>query len=292
MDHIPSIDDLRAALPQLGAAEFVTSGGFKAVFRAELSGHVEALKVILLPRDEGGAREQIVARVEREIEVLSRCHTPSIVKLGSLEATTFAASGHDYLAYSEEFLPGQPVIQLINARLRTSFETIVSLTRGLLEALNEIASLGHIHRDVKPHNVMATEIPGRPFVVLDLGIAFKLHGTELTAPGAGPPGTLLYMAPELFRPNYKDVLDTRSDIYSAGVTIFEFAAGEHPLARRGEDVHTTVYRILKQPPPKLDTLRDDLPDWFCRMIDRCIKKTPALRFRDPQAVLSELEKRI
>lgn len=97
------------------------------------------------------------------------------------------------------------------------------------------------------------------------------------------------MAPELFRPNYKDVLDIRSDIYSAGVTIFEFATCEHPLARRGENQYATLYRIQHQMPPKLETLREDLPDFFCRMIDRCIKKTPALRFRDPQAFLSELE---
>jgi serine/threonine protein kinase len=292
MDHIPSPEELLVALPQLGAAEFVTSGGFKAVFRAELSGQCEALKIVLLPHDEEGAREQIVARVEREINVLRRCQTMYLVKLGSLETTTFAASGHEYLAYSEEFLPGQPVRESIKAGLRPSFDTIVSLTGCLMEALSEVANIGHIHRDVKPDNMMDTQLADRRFVVLDLGIAFKLHGTELTAQGAGPPGTLLYMAPELFRPNYKDVLDIRSDIYSAGVTIFEYATGVHPLARRGEDVHTTVYRILKQTPPKLETLRTDLPDWFCRMIDRCIKKTPALRFRDPQAVLNELEKRI
>jgi len=290
MDQIPSPDDLRSAIPDLGEIEFIASGGFKAVFRAELSGRREALKVVLLPPgEEEGAREQILARVQREIEVLGMCQTPYLVKLGSLQAMTFTASGHEYLAYSEEFLPGDPVIDLIKKGLQPSFETVVSLSRCLMEALTEIMRLGHIHRDVKPHNVIATEVAERPFVVLDLGIAFKLQGTELTAPGAGPPGTALYMAPELFRPNYKDVLDIRSDIYSAGISVFEFAAGVHPLARRGEDIHTTIYRILKQTPPKLETLRPDLPDWFCRMIDRCIKKTPALRFRDPQAFLSELE---
>lgn len=281
------------SIRELGDAEFVTSGGFKAVYRAELSGHREALKVVLLPpEEEEGFREQIKARVMREIEVLRLCKTPYLVKLGSLEPTTVEASGHEYLAYSEEFLPGQPVINLVKQGARPSLEAIVSLSRCLMEALREIASLGHIHRDVKPHNVIATELPDRLFVVLDLGIAFKLHGTELTAPGSGPPGTLLYMAPELFRPNYKDVLDIRSDVYSAGITIFEFAAGVHPLARSGENPYTTLYRILHQTPPKLETLRADLPDWFCRMIDRCIKKTPALRFRDPQAFLNELEKQI
>lgn len=136
---------------------------------------------------------------------------------------------------------------------------------------------------------MSTQFPERPFVVLDLGIAFKVGGTELTPPGGGPLGTPLYMAPELFRPNYKDTLDIRADIYSSGVTIFEFAVGTHPLARRDEDAYTTMYRILHQRPAKLHSLRPDLPAWFCEIIDRCIKKTPALRFREPKVFLQHME---
>jgi len=116
-----------------------------------------------------------------------------------------------------------------------------------------------------------------------------LHGADLTARGGGPPGTLLYMAPELFRPDYKEALDIRSDIYSAGVTLFEYAAGVHPLARTGEEAYTTVYRILRQAPPKLGSLRQDLPERLCQAIDRSIKKMPALRYRNPQAFLNELE---
>lgn len=170
MDHIPTVGDLRLAIPQLGDAEFLTSGGFKAVYQAELSGQRQALKVVLLPpEEEEGSREQIVARVLREIDILGGCQTQYLVKLGSLEPIFFSASAHEYLAYSEEFLPGRPLIDLIKQGVRPSLETILSLSRCLLEALNEIASLGHIHRDIKPHNVIATGLPDRPFVVLDLG---------------------------------------------------------------------------------------------------------------------------
>src|SRR2546428_9041349 len=107
-----------------------------------------------------------------------------------------------------------------------------------MEAILEVERLGHIHRDVKTGNILALAQPERPFVLLDLGIAFKLHGTELTVRGGGPPGTLIYMAPELFRTDYKQVLDIRSDIYSAGVTLFEYAASDHPIARLGDHLRT------------------------------------------------------
>jgi serine/threonine protein kinase len=289
VDNIPDTDALILALPELNGAEFISAGGFKAVFRVELSdGSEEALKAVLLPDDESeDSRDQLVARVLREVEVLQRCSSPYLVKVGSFDPVITKVGDHDYLIYTEELLSGVPVAGLIGPP--TSFETILSLTRCVLEAIHEIDKIGHIHRDIKPHNIMATGLQERPFVVLDLGIAFKVHGTELTPPGRGPLGTPLYMAPELFRPNYKDALDIRADIYSAGVTIFELAAGTHPLARRGEDLYTTMYRILHQRPFKLHTLRPDLPEWFCEMIDRSIKKTPALRFRDPGVFLKELE---
>jgi len=66
-----------------------------------------------------------------------------------------------------------------------------------MQALDAINAIDHIHRDVKPGNIMVTGNTMRPFVLLDLGIAYKIHGTELTRKG-GHPGTTSYMAPELF----------------------------------------------------------------------------------------------
>jgi serine/threonine protein kinase len=290
MDHVPSINALQSARPDLSQVEFVASGGFKAVFKAMLRGQVEAVKVAYVPpeAEEDTSREEIVARVKREIDALKLCRTNRLVSLGSIELQMITIAGHDYLLYSEEFLAGETLRVRIRNGYQPSGEELVCLTRCLTEALDTIAQIGHLHRDVKPGNVITTGDPARPFVLLDLGIAYKIHGTDLTARG-GPPGTLLYMAPELFRPDYKSMLDIRSDIYSVGVTIFEYASGMHPLARHDESEYTTVYRIVNQPPTRLAALRTDLPEAFCRMIDRCIKKLPALRYPNPRALLQELE---
>ncbi|MBK8810353.1 MAG: serine/threonine protein kinase [Acidobacteria bacterium] len=293
MDHIPSPPELMATLPSVTNVEFIASGGFKAVFKAEVNGESEAVKLVLLPElTEPDLRNQITARVEREVKVLENCKNPFLVKIGSLNLEEKTIGAHDYLVYSEELLVGESLLDVIEKGRSPNQDELIILARCLMTALDEIAMLGHIHRDVKPGNIIFTGETERPFVLLDLGIAFKMHGTELTAPGAGPPGTMIYMAPELFQPNYKDLLDIRSDIYSAGVTIFEYAAGSHPLARTGENPYATLYRIVKMSPPRLQTLRPDLEDWFCEMVNRCIKKTPALRYRNPKAFCEELEKQI
>jgi serine/threonine protein kinase len=291
MDHIPSVGEVLAVIPKIEALEFIGSGGFKAVYKAEIGEQTEALKLVLLPpNDDSGTREGLIARVEREIDVLSRADTPFLVKLGRIALEQVTIGDHEYLLYSEELLPGHSVIDVIKGGVSPTVEEVLGLAKCLMGALAEISNLGHIHRDVKPHNVMATGLPERPFVLLDLGIAFKIDGTQLTAPGSGPPGTFSYMAPELFQPNYKDFMDVRSDIYSAGVTIFEFAAGTHPLMRPGDNYYVALSRVMDPTPSKLETHRNDLPSEFCSMVDRCIKKTPALRFHTPQAFLDELER--
>jgi eukaryotic-like serine/threonine-protein kinase len=289
MEHKPETEQLREVRPELANLEFLGEGGFKAVYRAEVRGRVEAVKVVYIPpeAEENGSREEIIARVRREIDALGRCRTNRLVALGSLALAAASIGGHDYLIYSEELLPGESLRQRM--QVRPGYQELHLLMTCLMEALRAIEQSGHIHRDVKPDNVMVTGLAERPFVVLDLGIAFKVRGTELTARGAGPPGTVIYMAPELFQPQYKDALDIRSDIYSAGVTVFEYAAGQHPFHRPGERDYTTVYRILHQQPAKLADLRGDLPERFCRLVDRCFKRLPALRYPNPGAVLRELE---
>jgi len=294
MEYRPDESEILADMPEVKSAEFIATGGFKHVFRADINGKEEALKIAWLPEDEeDDERTRRVARLEREIDVLSKCTAPSLVKLASVQPATLRIAGRDYFVYSEEWLPGQPLTEVIKTGQQTTFDEALSLTTSLMEALSEINSTEHIHRDVKPANVMATGLADRPFVLLDLGIAFKVQGTELTGPGAGiAPGTTRYMAPESFSPSYKSSVDIRADIYSAGTTIFEFAAGKHPLVKKYEDVFTTRDRIMNYPPPKLETFRSDFPEWFCLLIDRTVKKNPSLRFRNPNAVLEEIKKNL
>src|SRR6266446_10789487 len=90
MEHVPTIEDLQLARNDLRAIELVDVGGFKAVFKAMLADHTEAVKVVYIPpeAEEETSRSEIVARVKREIEVLRVCKTNKLVKLGSIEMET------------------------------------------------------------------------------------------------------------------------------------------------------------------------------------------------------------
>jgi len=291
MEHIPGAQALAAAVPLAQGLTYVTAGGFKAMYRAVVDGRPEAVKAVYLPPDvddSADERAQLLARLTREIGILRESASPFVAKLGRISPTQVAIAGHQYLVYSEELLPGRSVREEIRFAPRPGMDDLRALAVALVSVIRDLAVGGHIHRDIKPDNVIRTGLPERPFVVLDLGIAFKVAGTQLTGKG-GPPGTPLYMAPELFNPEYKQVLDYRSDLYSAGVTLYEYAASKHPLARRDEDAFTTLYRILRQLPGPLASHRPDLPPPFCGIVDRCIRKQPALRYSDLGALLASLE---
>lgn len=289
---VPTAESVQAVLELPETPIHIGTGGFKAVYRAETTYGPEAIKAVYVPppgnEDEDSERAQLIARAEREIEALGKCVSPVLVKLGSLPPQLHTIEGHDYLIYGEECLPGQPLTSWIGRDPKPSFEELSSVFASLISLIQELSQAGYLHRDLKPANIMETGIEDRPFVVLDLGIAFKVHGTELTQ-GGGPPGTRCFMAPELFRPDYKDVMDFRCDLYAAGLTIYVLAVGRHPFAPRPENEHFTAYRVLNELPEPMYSLRPDLPPAFCGIIDRCIRKKPALRYARLDLVEKELQ---
>lgn len=289
---VPTVKNVQAALSLTEAPAHIGTGGFKAVYRTETEKGPEAIKAVYIPpagnEDDDAARAQLIARAEREIEALGKCSSPALVKLGSLPPQLHAIDGHDYLIYGEEYLPGRSLDSWIARDPRPSFLEISTVFRSLIGLIRTLSEDGYLHRDIKPANIMETGLPTRPFVVLDLGIAFKIHGTELTQ-GNSPPGTLRYMAPELLKPDYKDVMDFRCDLYAAGLTTYVVASGSHPFAPKPEHEYATAYRIMVQRPQPLTDLRPDLPPAFCDIIDRCIRKKPALRYAKLDLVEQALE---
>ncbi|MDF1812379.1 MAG: serine/threonine-protein kinase [Verrucomicrobiales bacterium] len=290
---IPDEKALQKCLNFENQPTYIATGGFKAVYQLKFSDGSadEAIKAVFIPQassdEESLQRDQLVARAKREIKALNACTHPNIVKLGRVDAEMREIDGSDYLVYSEEFLPGYALDQWLNAGTQVGFDELLVLFESILSLIKDLANLGYLHRDIKPNNIMESNDPNRRFVVLDMGIAYKMEGTQLTQ-GGNPPGTLRYMAPELLKPDYKDNMDFRCDLYSAGMTVYVLAAGAHPFAPSPQDPYATVYRIINTQPAALYSVRPDLPKAFCQIIDRCIRKRPALRYNTIDLVQTQL----
>lgn len=298
MNFVPPQPDLiRAALPALESLSLpLHQGGFKAVYRAVMGGKTEALKLAYIPKfqqtDEGEAlRKEMLGRVRREIEALGKCQCNEIVKLATLAATDVSIGGENFIAYSEEWIDGSNLATILNAKgAKPTEQELRTLFVSLLTAIKEMWGYGYIHRDINPRNVMKTTSAGRTFVLLDLGIAFSIREPGLTYnPTERMVLSFRYFAPEMINPEFRETIDYRSDLYTTALTLFEYAAQEHPLARNEEDEIRTVYRAVRQLPKSLKQFRPDLSDFLCQTVDQMLKKKPALRPANLTLLISQLQ---
>jgi serine/threonine-protein kinase len=287
----PDVSAVARIAPEASNLREIGSGGFKTVYQAEINGITEAVKLVHIPSDDTdpSVREENQRRIEREIGILRDCETPYLVKLGSIAPRQEIIGDEGYLAYSEEFLPGESLRELINARHRPTIRELALVGICLLNAVEELAGKNVIHRDIKPDNIMKTNLGERPYVVLDLGIAFQVGGTPLTRDSGRIPGTLYYIAPEMLDLGFRQNLDYRADLYTIGLTLYEFASGTNPFKDPADQQYTTLYRIKTKTPPRLMNSRNDLPAEFCGLVDQLMKKIPALRPSNIPTLLKRME---
>src|SRR5262249_12713839 len=229
------------------------TGGMGAVWMAEQTEPVQrrvALKVVKPGLDTA----QVIARFEAERQALALMDHPHIAKV--LEAGT-TDSGRPYFVM--ELVKGVPITQYCDEHHLAPRERL-ELFVYVCQAVQHAHQKGIIHRDIKPSNVLVTLQDGRPLVkVIDFGIAKALSQqlTDMTlfTGFAQMIGTPLYMAPEQAALSNVDV-DTRSDIYSLGVLLYELLTGTTPFSkeRLQEISYDELRRIIREEePPKPST---------------------------------------
>ena len=237
------------ALPEYVLLEPLRHGGQGIVYRAveRATGRAVALKVLL---DGPLASERQRQRFAREIELDSRLRHPNIVTLfhsGTVRGRPF---------FAMEYIDGLPVDDYALLR-ELSGRDIVSLFVQIARAIMYAHQRGIIHRDIKPSNILI-DADGKPHL-LDFGLAKDLAGSDEDAdPSPSIPGSVVGTLPYL-SPEQVDVdgdVDTRSDIYSLAVVLFEVLAGGFPYPVDG-DAQSTRRIILQREPARLgDVLRE------------------------------------
>jgi hypothetical protein len=173
-----------------------------------------------------------------------------------------------------ELVEGQTLRQLIDGKSAT-LDKIVTVMTEVLAALGATHAIQIVHRDLKPDNVMVTASGHAK--VLDFGIAklvAGLHGDVPRTVTGQALGTPEYMAPEQVSGG---TLDARTDLYAAGIVLFELVTGRRPFEARTD---FELMRLqLEQAPPSARELRPDLPPALDDVIQRALEKAPERRFQ-------------
>jgi tetratricopeptide (TPR) repeat protein/serine/threonine protein kinase len=233
--------------------EQIGEGGFGVVFMAEQQEPVRR-KVALKVLKPGMDSRQVVARFEAERQALALMDHPNIAKVLDGGQT---ASGRPYFVM--DLVKGVPITDYCDQAQLTTNERL-GLFVHVCQAVQHAHQKGIIHRDLKPSNVLVTLHDGTPVVkVIDFGIA-KALGQQLTDKTlftgfAQMIGTPLYMSPEQAALSSLDV-DTRSDIYSLGVLLYELLTGMTPFDKerlRQADYDELRRIIREEDPPRPST---------------------------------------
>jgi serine/threonine protein kinase len=250
----------------------VGRGGMGIVYKARDSetGAVVALKVL---RPEIAADAAVIERFKAELLLARKVTHKNVCRI--YELLRFG----DAAVISMEYIEGESLRQFLTRYSAASIRKGVEWARQICHALSEAHGQGIVHRDLKPENIV---IDGQGNVkVMDFGIARSIE-TPKTTTGMMI-GTPAYMAPEQAEGK---PTDSRSDIYSLGLVLYEMFTGQ--CAFRADTPVGLAIKQIHETPPTPRTVEPYLPGFLDRAIQRCLEKDPRKRFQSTEELESAL----
>ncbi len=253
------------------------SGAMADVYLAEqqsLSRHV-AVKVL---RPEKALNQTAVKRFDQEARAAASLVHGNIVQIHEVGFV----DGIHYIV--QEYVAGLSLKEWLLERGTLDASAALSVLKQVAAALSKAQQQGIIHRDIKPENLLIT--PAGEVKVADFGLARVANAPEnlsLTQDGTTL-GTPLYMSPEQVEGL---TLDSRSDLYSLGATIYHLLSGYPPFS--GETRLAVALAHVKQQPTSLATIRQDLPAGLVAIVDRLLSKDPLRRPSGPAELIRDVD---
>ena len=256
-------------LSRLGA------GGMGVVYEAEDTRLGRKVAIKFLP-EEANADADAIQRFQREARVISSLNHPYICTLFDIGAH----EGRQFMVM--ELLDGQLLKDRI-ARGALPLDDVLELGAQMADALDAAHAQGVIHRDIKPANLFVTRRGS--IKVLDFGVAKLSEGTradagatiggsdQLTTLGTTI-GTVSYMSPEQAR---GQEIDARSDVFSAGVVLYEMAVGQLPF--QGQTVATIFESLLTKAPAAPSAIKAGIPAELDHIILKALEKDRETRYQ-------------
>jgi serine/threonine-protein kinase len=220
--------------------------------------------------------DNMLARFYEEGRRTGRLNHPNIVIVYDLGDD----NGTPYIVM--ERVAGEPLDKLIRSDSQLSMADRLGVLKEVCDALGYAHRNNVIHRDVKPANIFVQ--PDGTAKLLDFGIARleKREGDQGLTRTGNLIGTVPYMAPERLR---NENIDGRSDIFAAGVVLFQLVAGQLPFT--GAD-NVLMNKILNDPAPRLSSIRQDLPASLELIVDRALAKSLDDRYSTAEEMAADL----
>ena len=217
-------------------------------------------------------------RFEREARAAARLHHPGVVAVHDQGVDSSPAGDHVFLVM--ELVDGATLRDLLRQRGRLPVPLAIAVADMVLSALAAAHREGLVHRDIKPENVLIG--PGGVVKVADFGLVRA--AAEVSSTGDVILGTVAYLSPEQVATG---TADARSDVYAAGVMLFEMLTGAPPYT--GETALSVAYRHVNDDIPAPSTAAAEVPAPLDDLIVRATRRDPAARPPDASAFLRELQ---
>ena len=249
-------------------------GGMAIVYRGvdPVIKRASALKVIRKADLDPREASQILERFKREAQAAGSLQHPNVVAIYEY------GEDDDFAWIGMELVEGRSLQEHLLGGWRPELSRLPSVLEQLLEALDYSHSHGVVHRDLKPGNILISSMGEAK--ISDFGIA-RIERSQLTQQGEVL-GTPFYMAPEQYDGH---ATDERTDIYSAGVIVYEVLCGRRPFDGRGGNL---LRQILQDPPPPASTFEPRLPVAIDVVLAKALAKKPENRYRGARELLDAL----